>query len=747
MKFALIIEAIDKASKPIRAIAKAIAQTEKSAQLAAKASAAQVNPLYRSAAAAKMLAEAEAKAATNAAKLATSAAKAAAVLQRQKLAAENLKKAMAGAAVAAGQMVKLTAKLALQLSAIRAATVLAGFSAGKKQFAAALTYDKQRQKLMAAGVKAAKVDGEIEKVGEWARTAGRPVADMQEAYVNLVKDGLKPTATTMRYLSAQAYLNQTSLVDEGTALTDKYGKTGKAIAQVGRIMAKNKKFQKAEADYSTSMEAGVERIKDTYASFSNKMMKAGMFEFLNGKLGELNSKIDEAFKTGQMDQWAKEFNTFVTQNFDKAIVVATEFGKALQKIGNFLLAVKDAVGGWENAFIGFFIVMNAARIHAIAAAFIALTTALAGATVGLYAMSWPMLAVVAGIALLGVAAIVFKDQFIAVFKAIGDFFAETLAKIEKGLTYLETLFTSIPEKLSALGNSDIFKLDEATRVQIDLEFKTKGDNIASFEKSVEDKLKGVKNWITGSKVPDLEVPITPKVAPATPQVNLRQQGMAVERMEQRLSALQKVFTDVSTAIAAWAPKDDIKRAMDAAEAVIKGLSFHDHGVALMKTLAAGIVAGAHHAVSAVQATVQKMRDLLPHSPAKTGPLSDLDKVRFTQTLAGAIDPSPAVKAVKQVAAMMRAALPTDMATRFSGQNDNAKQAAVGLGQSSRNNGAGGAGTDNQGSRSFTLSPVFNITGGDKAGADDIMEKLREKAWELAEIVNGEGKRRDRLSFG
>ena len=97
-------------------------------------------------------------------------------------------------------------------------------------------------------------------------------------------------------------------------------------------------------------------------------------------------------------------------------------------------------------------------------------------------------------------------------------------------------------------------------------------------------------------------------------------------------------------------------AIRSATAVLQGVSFRSHGIAFMRTLAEGIRAGAAQAIEATRETVQAMRDHLPHSPAKIGPLSDLDRVRFSETVAGAVRPAPAVAAVHRLTAGMAAAL-------------------------------------------------------------------------------------------
>jgi hypothetical protein len=174
------------------------------------------------------------------------------------------------------------------------------------------------------------------------------------------------------------------------------------------------------------------------------------------------------------------------------------------------------------------------------------------------------------------------------------------------------------------------------------------------------------------------------------------------------------------AIDALAPA--ARAAVAAARAEFAGVSFHSHGVALMKTLAAGIRAGAADAVDAVRGTVQRMRDLLPHSPAKTGPLSDLDRVRFGETLAGSImrgTPS-ALAAATALAAGLAATVPGGA---------EASTAGGGLAR-------GGSVT--------SIAPVFNITL--QGGGDDLVERLREAAHEVAEIVQRELSRRGRAEY-
>jgi hypothetical protein len=83
--------------------------------------------------------------------------------------------------------------------------------------------------------------------------------------------------------------------------------------------------------------------------------------------------------------------------------------------------------------------------------------------------------------------------------------------------------------------------------------------------------------------------------------------------------------------------------------------FFTSGQRLIQTLVDGIMAVAQMPVDAVTGIVQRVRNLLPFSPAKEGPLSDLDRIRLVETIADTVHPAPLVKAMTGVASAASAA--------------------------------------------------------------------------------------------
>lgn len=180
--------------------------------------------------------------------------------------------------------------------------------------------------------------------------------------------------------------------------------------------------------------------------------------------------------------------------------------------------------------------------------------------------------------------------------------------------------------------------------------------------------------------------------------------------------------EYEAAIKAIAPA--AQQALAQANAVLAAADCTSHGVRMMTTLAAGIRQGSQAAVAAVRETVQKIRDHLPHSPAKTGPLSDLDRVRFFETVAGAVKRGApaAVDAVRAGTNQMAAAL-------GGGGGGGLAGAAGGA--------AGGAVTIN-----LTYNPSISATGGE----GDVVEQVRKSAYEITEIIKAELGKRKRLEY-
>ena len=189
-------------------------------------------------------------------------------------------------------------------------------------------------------------------------------------------------------------------------------------------------------------------------------------------------------------------------------------------------------------------------------------------------------------------------------------------------------------------------------------------------------------------------------------------------------------------------------AVSAVGAIFREAKFQSHGQAMMTTLAAGIRSGTSEAVAAARAAVQQIRDHLPHSPAKVGPLSDLDRVQFGQTLATAIAAGAprAVAAARALAAGVAATIPTAPPPAFAlagaGMSTGAPLAPREPSFARPEPQMGGAGVRSAGASTInlTFAPTLNGAGGERG---DLLGQMKGLSYEMAELVRAEIDRRDR----
>lgn len=87
-------------------------------------------------------------------------------------------------------------------------------------------------------------------------------------------------------------------------------------------------------------------------------------------------------------------------------------------------------------------------------------------------------------------------------------------------------------------------------------------------------------------------------------------------------------------------KTGIESSFNAAKTWLYNFSLYDAGARIIGSLWDGIKSAASAPVNAVAKIAGQIRDLLPFSPAKTGPLADLHQVRILETIAEGVSADP-----------------------------------------------------------------------------------------------------------
>ncbi len=141
------------------------------------------------------------------------------------------------------------------------------------------------------------------------------------------------------------------------------------------------------------------------------------------------------------------------------------------------------------------------------------------------------------------------------------------------------------------------------------------------------------------------------------------------------------------------------------------------GIKIPVMIAQGILSGVHKVTEAIKKVTQTIRDHLPHSPAKTGPLKDLHKIKISETIATAIKPKPISTAISNALNINSYGLKSNLRGGFSG-----------------------------GSTVVNYNPTITINSGSNKSRDDFAQMLKAHKEEIISIIRRENERQLRLAY-
>ena len=135
-------------------------------------------------------------------------------------------------------------------------------------------------------------------------------------------------------------------------------------------------------------------------------------------------------------------------------------------------------------------------------------------------------------------------------------------------------------------------------------------------------------------------------------------------------------------------------------------------------LVGGMLSGIGKIKDGIGKITQVIRDHLPHSPAKTGPLKDLHKVKIVETIADTIKPLPITKAMNKTLGVFHSGF--------------------------KGNGKGGSSIGG-GSVVINYNPTITISGGN-GSKDDFLAMLKKHKDDILTMVRKENERKMRLAY-
>lgn len=162
---------------------------------------------------------------------------------------------------------------------------------------------------------------------------------------------------------------------------------------------------------------------------------------------------------------------------------------------------------------------------------------------------------------------------------------------------------------------------------------------------------------------------------------------------------------------------------------IKGIgsAMYEGGKNIVTSIWDGMKAAWGGLVDWFKSGLKTLREYLPFSPAKRGPLMDIHRVKLVETIASNIKPGPLVSAMNRATGSLRSSI--SKGTGLDGAGGGSRVAA----------GSGGSITIN-------FSPTINAGAGGGGSKQDFIQSLREYQPELLRLLEDAMARRDRKKF-
>ncbi|QGA56489.1 tape measure protein [Brucella sp. 2280] len=538
----------------------------------------------------------------------------------------------------------------------------------------------------------------------------------------------------------------------------------------------SEKYGGAMDKLSRTWEGMISNIGDIWLQFKLAIMNAGLFDWMKSKLQLILDTINQLQDSGELDKWA----AYIGQNIRFVLEIAWNFAVKvygiLQQLGTYLVAAKDYVGSWERfaAILGALafapvLISTAAGIVQIAMGITMLSAALMANPIVLLVM-----AIVAAAAAIYIYWGPIKEFFIGLWNSIAAGASALWEKLKSllgfdPLSVLKTAFSWSPVGL-IVQNWDGISSAVSAVVQ----------NAFQAVDGVWASIKSVFDWVPTETITAAWAGIsdtigglidgaTARVANAWNKVksvftfsggdteaNISVTDPATIQAAQRATAALKTDMQAVAAIdtapamgklaaletSAQQVSASVTSSIRQAEAFLNNVSFYNQGVALMDTMAAGIRARAAVVTAEIQKMAQAVRDHLPSSPAKVGPLSDIHKLKFAETIASSIRPAPMVKAMRgAAAATLAAASITGVTVPVSAQP--VAGAAVRSEVAARSQSASIAQSQSGGGLHIEYKPTLSLSGDAQSAKADLKKELSAHARHIANLVDEEQRKRSR----
>lgn len=167
--------------------------------------------------------------------------------------------------------------------------------------------------------------GLMRSLGDTAAAMGKPISQAVEAIADAVtgeNERLKELGITA---STKGSKTAYSFIKDGKTITKVVDNRNKAMIQSTLEAIWNSKYAGSMEVQSKTWNGMMSNLEDQITRTKVKIMKAGLFDWMKGKLGALLALVDRMAADGSLERWATDFGNKLQNGFEMAWDAGNKF--------------------------------------------------------------------------------------------------------------------------------------------------------------------------------------------------------------------------------------------------------------------------------------------------------------------------------------------------------------------------------------------------------------------------------------